>query len=98
MATCTFPGGPTVNFKNFFDDAIPNYKQMIPSYTVSVQQSSSPGRFDAVLTWTAASFSTWIFPDPTMRGLFPGMTDADLKLLLEISAANWEQSVLIQGS
>ena len=94
----TFPGGPTVNFKNFFDDAIPNYKQMIPSYAVSVQQSSSPGRFDAVLTWTAASFSTWIFPDPTMRGLFPGMTDADLKLLLEISAANWEQSVLIQGS
>ena len=93
-----FPGGPTVNLKNFFDDATPNYKQMIPPYAVSVQRSATPGRFDAVLTWTATSFNTWIFPDPTMRGLFPGMTDANLKLLLQISAANWQQTVLISGS
>ena len=93
----TFPGAPTVNFKNFFDDAIPNYKQMVPPYTVSVQRNLFTGQFEAVLTWTAASFNAWIFPDPTMRGLFPGMTDANLKLLMEVSASNWEQTVLIPG-
>jgi len=94
----TFPGMPTVNFMNFFDNAIPDYKQMVPSYTASVQQGTTPGRYDALLTWTAASFDAFIFPDPTMRGLFPGMTDAELKTQLDLSAANWDQTVLIPGS
>lgn len=92
----SFSGGPTVNFKNFFDDAIPNYKQMVPAYTVSVQRNFY-SRYDAILTWTAASFNTWIFPDPTMRGLFPGMTDANLKTQLGLSALNWEPTVIIPG-
>lgn len=93
----SFSGGPTVNFKNFFDDAIPDYKQMVPAYTVGVQTSATLGHFDAVLTWSAGSFDAWIFPDPTMRGLFPGMTDANLKIQLGLSAASWTQSVLIRG-
>jgi len=94
----TIPAGPTVNFQNFFDDAIPNYKQMIPPYTVSVQESLTPGAYEAVLTFTAATFNDWIFPDPTMRGFFPGMTDADLKVLLDLTVDNWQQSVTIPGT
>lgn len=93
----TFGGGPAVNFKNFFDDAIPNYKQMVPAYSVSVQRNLAFNRYDATLTWTATSFVTWIFPDPTMRGLFPGMTDANLKAQLGLSASNWQRTVLISG-
>lgn len=93
----TFGGVPTVNFKNFFDDAIPNYKQMVPAYTVSVQRNFTFNRYDATLTWTATSFDTWIFTDPAMRGLFPGMTDANLKAQLELSALNWQRTVLISG-
>ena len=93
-----FSGGPTVNFMNFFDDAIPDYKQMVPGYTVSVAEGFNPGTYDATLTWTAASFDAFIFPDPTMRGLFPGMTDPDLKTWLDLSAATWEPTVVIPGS
>ena len=91
------PDGPTVNLKEFFDNAIPNYKAKVPPYTVTVAASSSPGLYDAVLTWTAASFDEWIFPDPTLNGFLPGMTDAGLKLLFGITAADWERSVLIEG-
>lgn len=93
----TIPGGPTANLQNFFDDAIPNYKQMIPPYTVTVQPDGF-GKYKAILTFTAGSFDAWIFPDPTMRGFLPGMTDADLKVLLELSALNWQQTVTIPGS
>lgn len=94
----TPPGGPTINFRNFFDDAIPNYKTMVPSYTVGTQASSTLGYYDAILTWTATSFETWIFPDPTMRGLFPGMTDADLKTWFGMDALDWQQTVIVRGS
>ncbi len=94
----TPPSGPTVNFKNFFDDAIPNYKQMVPPYTVSVQANPAPGYYDAILTWTAASYNTWIFPDPTMRGLFPGMTDANFKAFLGMTALDWQQTAVIRGN
>lgn len=92
------PAGPTVNFQNFFDNAIPNYKLKVPSYTVGVQASDSLGAtYDAILTFDAATFNDWIFPDPTMNGLLPGMTDADLKLLLGVSVDNWQQTVVIPG-
>ncbi len=93
-----FPGGPVINLGQFFDNAIPNYKLKIPSYTVGVQASDSLGAtYDAILTFDAATFNDWIFPDPTMNGFFPGMTDADLKLLLGISIDNWQQTVVIPG-
>ncbi|MBI4417126.1 MAG: hypothetical protein HY563_00010 [Ignavibacteriales bacterium] len=94
----TLPDGLTINLNAFFNDAIPNYKQMVPPYTVTVQPGFQPGTYDAILTWTASTFDQWIFPDPTMRGLFPGMTDTNLKVLLDVSALNWESSVLIPGS
>lgn len=92
------PDGPTVNLSAFFNNAIPNYKLKVPSYTVTVMPGISPGTYDAVLTWTAATFDAWVFPDPTMNGLFPGMTDADLKVLMDVTADSWEPTVTIPGS
>ncbi|MEX1140301.1 MAG: hypothetical protein WEF53_13225 [Bacteroidota bacterium] len=92
-----FPDGPTINLQQFFDNAIPNYKLKIPSYTVGVQAGFEQGKYDALLTFNAATFNDWVFPDPTMNGFFPGMTDADLKLLLEVSADNWEQTIIVPG-
>ncbi|HEX9614217.1 MAG TPA: hypothetical protein VGA55_01855 [Bacteroidota bacterium] len=89
------PNAPTVNLKNFFDNAIPNYKAKVPAYTVSVFPGERPGHYDATLTWTATSFDAWIFPDPELNGLFPGMTDEGLKTLFGITSQVWTQEVLI---
>ncbi|TAK50568.1 MAG: hypothetical protein EPO24_16715 [Bacteroidetes bacterium] len=85
----------TINLKNYFDNAIANYKAKIPAYTVSVE-AGNHGEYVAVLTWQATSFSNWIFPDPTFNGLLPGITtDAMLKQTFGITAADWEQSVRV---
>ncbi len=47
-----------------------------------------------VITWDATSYETWTdgFPDPTINGLFPGMTDVrDLFDLFEPEITDWEQ-------
>lgn len=93
----TFEGAPTINLMTFFTDPIPSYKQMVPSYSISVQAGTTPGTYDVLLTWTASSFAAWTFPDPTMHGVFPGMTDTDLKQWLQIDALNWTQTELIEG-
>lgn len=83
-----------VNFGSLFDNAISNFKQKLPAYNVSVMRNPS-GKFDAKLTWQATSFSTWTFPDPAFNGLFPGMTDSQLKQTFGITAANWPPYVTI---
>jgi hypothetical protein len=45
-----------------------------------------------VLTWSANSFSEWIFPDPTFNGFLPGMTDAEFKRIFGIQSADWEKT------
>ncbi|MBI5217252.1 MAG: hypothetical protein HY960_15980 [Ignavibacteriae bacterium] len=83
----------TVNFMNFFDNAISNLKMKLPTYTVSTQASS--GKYYAVLTWQANSFSNWIFPDATFNGFLPGMTDASLKQTFGVTSSDWQQSVVV---
>jgi len=86
----------TVNLYNFFENAVPNYKQKLPAYTVS----AVPGEgtvYDALLTWDATSYNTWNFPDPTFNGLFPDMTNPILKAMLGIDPLGWTRYVLIEG-
>lgn len=90
-------GGPTINLRNFFDDAIPNYKQLLPSYSAGAQFNQFSMRYDAVIMWQAATFNAWIFPDPTLRGLFPGMTDAGLKQLFGLTSSGYSQTTIIPG-
>ena len=91
---CSIQGGPTVNFVNFYDNAITNYKAKFPNYTVG-SQARGTGAYNAVITWEANSFDTWVFPDPTMNGLFPGMTDAGLKDALGLTAQDWQKTFVI---
>ena len=47
-----------------------------------------------MLVWQADSFDEWTFPDPTMGGLLPGMTDAALKDLFNMQASHWKKKNL----
>lgn len=86
----------TVNLKNVFDNAIPNFKLKLPGYTVSIQPNGT--HYDAVLMWQAASFSQWIFPDPTFNNILPGITsDALLKQTFGITSSGWQPYVIIPG-
>lgn len=44
------------------------------------------------ITWQASSFAEWILPNPTMNGIFPGMTDARFKSLFGMTAEDWQQT------
>jgi len=46
------------------------------------------------ITWQADRFEDWIFPDPTLRGLLPGMTDQRFKEIFDMSGEGWEKSEL----
>jgi len=82
----------SINVGSFFDNAIGNFKAMIPQYTPGTPVLSD-GRYGGVLVFTATSFSTWTFPDPTFNGLLPGMTDSQFKQTFGISASDWKQQV-----
>ena len=88
--------GVTINLVNLFDTPITNFKAKLPAYTVTAV-SNGQGKYDAVLTWQAASFDKWIFPEPTFNGFLPGMTDSQLKQLLDINATTWSTTVTISG-
>jgi hypothetical protein len=45
-----------------------------------------------VITWDADTFNNWIFPDPTLNGFLPGMTDQMLKTILGIDETDWEKT------
>ncbi len=84
----------TIDMASFFDNAIGDFKQKVPAYTVSIQQDGNV--YDPVLTWQATSFSTWTFPDPKFNGIFPDITtDAQLKQTFGLTASNWGQLVVI---
>ncbi len=48
-----------------------------------------------VITWDATTFDEWIFPNPTLNGALPDMTDERIKLLFEIDASEWEQVITL---
>ena len=43
-----------------------------------------------ILTWSAETFEEWIFQDPTLGGILPGMTDAEFKRIFGITEDDWE--------
>ncbi|GEM_PF-2134587 len=84
-----YPDSVAVSLSSFFDNAISDYKAKLPPYSVEVQQNLD-GTYSAVLVWQATSYSSWIFPDPTFNGFFPGMTDASFKQTFGVGA-QWNQ-------
>lgn len=83
-----------VNFYNLFENPISNIKSKVPAYTPGAVLIGSS--YYTTLTWQAASFSAWVFPDPTFNGFFPGMTDAGLKNFLGITSNGWQQTVTLK--
>jgi hypothetical protein len=79
-ATVTlFEGDPdevqfTLNARAFFTNPIPDFKALLPAYQVSTAMhgTTTKGRF----RWVALNLDEWQFPDPTFRGLLPGMTSS----------------------
>ena len=50
--------------------------------------------FSPVITWTANSFAEWIWPDPTLHGVLPGMgNSSQLLSTFGITAQNWSKQV-----
>lgn len=69
-----------INIGNFLSNPPQNPKtELLPSY--SVEPSGSDG---VHLKFDAATYNDFVFPDPTIRGLLPGMTNETLKRLLYI--------------
>ncbi|PIP76241.1 MAG: hypothetical protein COW85_15290 [Ignavibacteria bacterium CG22_combo_CG10-13_8_21_14_all_37_15] len=64
----------------FFDNPVQNPKaSFLPSYSVTAS-----GTEDIKFDFTAQTFADFHFPDPTFGGLFPGMTDDNMKKLMRI--------------
>jgi hypothetical protein len=72
-----------VNIANLYNNPPLNPKTAwFPAYSVD---TSSTG--DILWHWTNQTYSSFTFPDPTLSGLFPGMTNTDLKRILHIDEA-----------
>lgn len=86
-----------VSLNNFFSNLPQNPKQAwFPAYTVD---STVSGKLH--FRFSADDYASFNFPDPTFSGLFPGMTNARLKIILYIDEAYaWdvEVSVVDQNS
>ena len=55
-------------------------------------EEPTPARYVPRITWQAQTFEQWILPDPTLSGLFPGMTDSRFKELFGITGEDWERT------
>ncbi len=55
-------------------------------------QEPTQERYVPRITWQAQTFEQWILPDPTLSGLFPGMTDSRFKELFGITGEDWERT------
>lgn len=84
------PDNLTLSLASFFDNAVPNFKAKLPAYTVTAEPTGF-GTYAAVITWQATSFSSWTFPDPTLNGFLPGMTDASFKATFGL-ARGWTRT------
>ncbi len=56
-----------IDLSRFFLDPIPDLKALAPDYI------TGNGSF----RWTATSYGAWVFPDPTVHGILPGMTSTE---------------------
>jgi hypothetical protein len=75
----------------FFDNPVANPKKsFLPSYTVEPD-----GEKGIQFRFNADTYDQFIFPDPTFGGVFPGMTNDNLKKLMRIDE---EFAYKLQGS
>jgi hypothetical protein len=79
-----------VNIKNLYDNPPQNPKTAwFPAYSVD---TSSSGKI--LWHWQGQDYASFNFPDPTFSGLFPGMTNTNLKRILHIDEAfAWKVTV-----
>lgn len=64
----------------FFDNPVANPKaSFMPAYTVTAS-----GTEDIKFKFNDSTYESFHFPDPTFGGMFPGMTNENLKKLMEI--------------
>jgi hypothetical protein len=78
------PDPLTVNLANFFNTPPADLKQLLPPY-----HWNSPYE---VFLWNGwpEDLSQWVFPDPTMSGLFPALTsDEEFKAFFNIPTDRW---------
>ena len=69
-----------INLQSFFTNPPQNPKQQwLPAYTVD---SSASG--DIIWRWTDQTYDAFTFPDPTLSGIFPNMTNTTLKRLMHV--------------
>jgi len=73
-----------------FNNPVEDFKTLFLPYTVSLFRDD-----DLVITWEANSFEEWILPNPTINGLFPGMTDRKFKETFGIDGDDWEKQITI---
>lgn len=54
-------------------------------------------RWQPVITWQAATYQEWILPNPTINGLFPGITtDALFKETFGLSEDGWNRRTVLE--
>ena len=58
---------------------------------------SSPVQVATCFTWTANSYTSWSFPDPTFSGLFPELTNVEIKYFLDVADSWRKQSCDTSG-
>ena len=66
----------TLAAREFFVNPIADFKALLPPYEVFTAMDQS--ETIAYLRWTDLNFADWTLPDPTLGGVLPGMTQADL--------------------
>jgi hypothetical protein len=76
-----------VNVANLYNNPPVNPKTAwLPAYTVDTASNG-----DIAWHWTGQDYNSFNFPDPTFSGLFPGMTNTNLKRILHIDEAfSWK--------
>ncbi|MEE9441343.1 MAG: hypothetical protein V3V99_01590 [candidate division Zixibacteria bacterium] len=96
-----------VDAANLFDNPIDGIFSLLPPYSTEISSfiDTTWISYDynifyvdtcdmVTITWDANSYEEWIFPNPSINGIFPGITtDADLKEFIEVTALDWEKTI-----
>ena len=90
--TAELSGKPYAYLSMYFYRSLSAGTQILDTYLNYSYEEPAQERFTPRITWQANSFAEWILPNPTMNGIFPGMTDARFKSLFSITAEDWEQT------
>lgn len=76
----------------YFYDYLTAGSHTVVGYLSYSYNEPTRARYTPRITWQANSFAEWDLPDPTIGGLFPGMTPARFKEIFGLTAEHWEKS------